>query len=614
MSAYPTSVRLATITNWAYGATVTLTLVSGATMFLASSAHSDERAAVEQRYTLDQATATLIDETNRLTGQARQFVITGDPSHIVVYRRELASLESIKARIARIGDAGATTDELEALREAIDWADSLQEEQQLAIAAWQKGDQATARQIMFGAEYEREVSRIESAIERFQYRLDQRVANDVADATQLSKAWRTVSEFAMAITGLLFVCVLYFILRRRILKPVVRLSDVVSRLAAQDFQVDLPEFDQVDEIGDMAQAIRVFQQNGLERQRLEKQRDEDMRIRELMSRMTQRMQSCETLSELGEVVARFVPEIASGSAGRLYLRDKSRNAMSEVAAWRNPVAAQTEFSPLACWALRRGMTHRFDAAQSDMPCEHLSEAPGILLPTICLPLTAQQDTIGLLYLEQERTEGSLQLEVSATYLEMLAENISLAIANLQLRRELSDQAMIDPLTGLSNRRKLANVLGRLGQQTGNSDLPVSCLILDIDHFKHFNDQFGHDAGDEVLRQVGSLLNKLTRGGDEMAFRYGGEEFVVLIPGLESSAAVERAETIRLQIKSLDLYHEGKALGTISASVGVASAPAEASLDRLVHTADGALLIAKEAGRDQVIVSGFRDRDLACSIS
>ncbi len=307
--------KLATITNWAYGVTVALTLASGSAMLLASDVHDRERDAVQQRHALDQSISILRDDVYKLTGHARNFVVNGDPSHLIVYRREVAALKEIESRIEHIGDAGASRDELNSLAEAIRWADTLHDEQEAAIAAYRQGDATTARQILFGAEYGRELDRVESAVERFQYRLDQRIANKVENATRMSRLWRRLSEAVLAITAILFLCVLYFILRRRILNPVIRLSDVVTRLAAQDYAVDLPHHDQVDEIGDMSQALRVFQENGLERQRLERERDEEIRIRDLMSRMTQRMQSCEDLAELGNVVSRFVPEICPAGAG-----------------------------------------------------------------------------------------------------------------------------------------------------------------------------------------------------------------------------------------------------------------------------------------------------------
>ncbi len=598
--------RLATITNWAYGATVALTLVSGMTMLRASAAQDRERASVEQRYRLDQATSQLGTDMLALTEQARGYVISGDPTHLDVYRREQKALGSIETRIAGLRDTGATSDELAALKEAIRWADGLHDEQGAALAARARGDLDSAREIMFGAEYEREVDRIEALIERFQYRLDQRTTNDVATATGVARLWKTISEVTLGTTGLLFLCVLYFIFKRRVLRPVVRLSDVVNRLAAQDYAVELPQYEQIDEIGDMTQAIRLFRENGMERLRLEEERNVDRTARDILSRMTQRMQGCATVLDLKEVVQCFMPEIAPRLAGRLYLLDPSRQSLVELCSWLSPAHSRESFSPIACWALRRGVPHRPNGEAIDVPCDHLALADGATIDSICLPLTAQRETLGLLYLEP-RSDASLNSRVLDTYLLMLSENIGLALANLHLRDTLRDMAMADPLTGLANRRQLETTLEAQLAQSERHGKPLSCLMLDVDHFKLFNDRYGHDSGDAVLREVGTILHALTRDHG-LAFRYGGEEFLLLLPDLGPEQAMARAEEIRSRIAALRVVHEGIELGAVTASIGLASTPAHCLPERLVQGADAALLRAKSLGRNRVEMAVARRRD------
>jgi diguanylate cyclase (GGDEF)-like protein len=600
--------RLATITNWAYGATVGLTVVSGITMLLASATQEQERAAVAQRYRLDQATSKLGVEIYALTDHARQYLNTGDPTYLILYRRDGEMLRTVKERIRHIGDAGATMDELATLKEAIHWADTLHDEQRAALAAQRRGDEARARQILFGAEYERELERAESLVEKFQYQLDQRIESQIATATQMAKLWRTVSEVVLGVTGLLFLCVLYFIFKQRVLRPVVRLSDVVGRLAAQDYAVEPPEIAQIDEIGDMAQAIRVFRENGLERQRLEEERNADVAMRDLLSRMTQRMQGCDTLPDLEEVIQRFVPHIAPGLAGSLYLLDEKRNAVFEACSWLSPKYSKSEFSPIACWALRRGLPHRPAGENLDVPCDHCHTEHGLLLDTLCLPLTAQRETLGLLYFEPQQEVD--RMGAPAVYLRMLAENIALALANLRLRDELRKLAMADPLTGLANRRQLEAALKGQLAEANRTKQPISCLMVDVDHFKRFNDSFGHDAGDAVLREVGAVLQISMRESGAV-FRYGGEEFVLLVAGLDVRQAAARAEEVRSRISELAISHGSEELGPVTASVGVASFPAHCHADRLVQTADAALYRAKALGRDRVeVASARKDRRAA----
>ena len=596
--------RLSTITNWAYGATVLLTLASGTTMLLASGAEEQERAAVAQRASFDQLTATLEEDVYRLTEQARGFAITRDPTHVVAYNRERAALRSVEDRITHLKDAGADESELAALRQALHWADTLTEDQERAIRAAQAGDDSTARTILFGDEYGRELDRVAAQVAKFQYMLDQRTDNAVRSATDSARQWRRMSEITLGITALLFLFVLYFVLKQRILRPVVRLSDVVTRLAAQDFAAEPPNFPQVDEIGDMAQAIRIFRENGLERQRLEQERDVDRTMRDLLSRMTQRLQGCDSTQDLVDVVRRFTPEIAPDFPGRLYIHDLRRNMMVEACAWLTPHQSRTEFLPSACWALRRGQTHKpVGREMVDIACEHLDD--GGPISTICIPLAAQGESIGLLYFEQPGAVASDALDRTEKYLEMLAENIGLALANLRLRDALREMAMADALTGLANRRRFDAALEQQVEEAERLTTPFSCLMIDIDHFKRFNDSYGHDAGDAVLRAVGAVLRESLRE-QGFAFRLGGEEFVLLMPGFAIDQAIERAEQVRERIRTLKVEHRGQELGPVTASFGLAVFPDHGSADTIMRTADAALLRAKTEGRDRVVIATVRD--------
>jgi diguanylate cyclase (GGDEF)-like protein len=595
--------RLATITNWAYGATVALSLASATTMLLASTAQERERAAVAERYALDSATSSADEDAQILSGLARQYAISGNPSDRIAYDREAAGLRSVEERTAHIRDAGAGADELRDLHEALRWADALQVQQRAGIAARSSGDRAQAVTILFAPEYERELDRVQAAVVRFQERIDQRTANALDTATATSRAWRALSETVLAATALLFLCVLYFVFRRRVLRPVVRLSDVVTRLAAQDYAAEPPNYEQIDEIGDMAQALRVFRDNGLARQRLEQERDADHALRDLLSRMTQRMQGCDSVADLERVIRRFVPEVAPQLAGRLYFLDRDRNAMVEACFWLDPRASAPDFAPAACWALRRGSEHRATGTVVDVPCGHVGGDAGI--ESLCLPLTAQGGVSGLLYFELR--EGQAASDIPDVHLKMLAENIGLALDNLRLRDALRDLAMADPLTMLANRRHLDIVLEGL---SATPDQPVSCIMIDIDHFKRFNDQHGHEAGDAVLRAVGETLRHSVRPGD-LAFRYGGEEFLVLI-NVDAPQAIARAEELRARVARLDLRAEHGPLGPISISAGVASTPRHCPPGELVRTADAALLAAKRAGRDRVLLSASGAPDEAMS--
>jgi diguanylate cyclase (GGDEF)-like protein len=169
-------------------------------------------------------------------------------------------------------------------------------------------------------------------------------------------------------------------------------------------------------------------------------------------------------------------------------------------------------------------------------------------------------------------------------------------------RETRELAITDPLTGLHNRRYLWELLGRELLKARRNRTPVAAILADIDHFKRFNDTWGHEAGDLVLKRVADVIREHVRGSD-IGCRYGGEELAVILPETTLEVAVERAERIRRGIAGLRLEHGGHRLDAISSSFGVAIFPRHAdNAEALLRAADEALYEAKKAGRDRVVVS------------
>ena len=177
--------------------------------------------------------------------------------------------------------------------------------------------------------------------------------------------------------------------------------------------------------------------------------------------------------------------------------------------------------------------------------------------------------------------------------------------------ELHAQATTDPLTRLSNRRQLGELLPRELMRARRGDGKVAsgklaALLIDLDFFKRINDTFGHEAGDLVLSEVGKLLRALIRASD-IACRYGGEEIALILPDTTLKVASERAESIRVKIGGLRFVHEGSSIGPVTASIGVAIFPDHASdAEGLLRAADAALYRAKHEGRNRVVVSSPAD--------
>jgi diguanylate cyclase (GGDEF)-like protein len=257
-----------------------------------------------------------------------------------------------------------------------------------------------------------------------------------------------------------------------------------------------------------------------------------------------------------------------------------------------------DFEPSSCWALRTGHPHLVLAGDSTAPCAH---AAGVKNTYLCVPILAQGETLGILHFQA--TDEAPQLEASElSFKTTFAAQVGLSIANIRLREALRTQSVRDALTGLYNRRYLEEVLEREVRRAARAAQSLGILMIDLDHFKSFNDTYGHEAGDAVLRETGLSLTKGIRAEDFVC-RFGGEEFVVILPTADLEASRARGERLRSKMRELTILYQGKSLGIVTISVGVAAFPEHGTSPKeLMASADAALYEAKRGGRDQVVVA------------
>jgi len=334
------------------------------------------------------------------------------------------------------------------------------------------------------------------------------------------------------------------------------------------------------------------------------------------------LQACLTIEEAYKVIAQMLQPLFSNMSGGIFITSASRKLVEAVAVWEeesektsleevrkinysvnykqislsDSFPSQQLFSPHECWSLRRGRLHFIKGKNSGLICKHIHTRPA---ESLCVPMMAQGEALGILYLSAKQpaqiTEAKQILAVT------VAEHIALALANLRLRETLQHQSIRDPLTGLYNRRYLEESLERELHRANKVNQSLAVMMLDVDYFKKFNDTFGHDAGDAVLRELGIFLQKDTRVSD-IACRYGGEEFTLIMPVASILDVQERAESLRRGVKCLNLQHQGQHLGVITLSIGVAVYPEHGITgEELIQAADTALYAAKKGGRDRVSI-------------
>ena len=383
--------------------------------------------------------------------------------------------------------------------------------------------------------------------------------------------------------------VLYFLMYRPMKEYVEQKELAIRALEQANIQLEERVEKRTHELADASREVRESLET----------LEETHRERSLLSELIELLQASRTSVEAEDMLRRFGEKLFPALGGAIYLYRSSRNVLERAACWNgDPVSPET-FAPEDCWALRRGRQHLAEIDQKNPRCRHFRQL-GASATSLCVPMMAQGETTGVLILHRESTTAILE---RARRLALTAvEQIALALANLQLHDKLRDQAIRDPLTAMFNRRYFEETAERELRRAAQGLVGAGVIMIDIDHFKRLNDTRGHEAGDVTLRRIGLLLQNKIRVED-IACRYGGEEFVLLLPGASLDTVVSRANQIREIMKDMDLRFRGEVLGPVTVSCGVAMFPDHGqTCTELIEAADRALYVAKQTGRDKVVVS------------
>ena len=330
--------------------------------------------------------------------------------------------------------------------------------------------------------------------------------------------------------------------------------------------------------------------------------EREVMVRELsqLGRYGNLLHGCTDLAEILQISQQLLAQLLPGSAGTIYPLIDGEGLAEATHLWGIHIGStKMQAHHRDCWAVQRKRVHLSHSDAPGSACAHIELPEGLdVLSSACIPLTAQGESLGWLYLSTSGHGSFPKLAVAIA----AAEQLSLALANLKLRQHLRDLSVRDPLTSLFNRRYLTESLGREMARCKRRKLSLAVLMLDLDHFKIFNDTLGHQAGDTLLIAFARLLQSSVRNED-IACRLGGEEFILIMPEMDREVAIMRATELLQATRELSVMHEGQILPQITVSIGIAVFPEHSSdPDHLIRSSDTALYQAKHEGRDRYAIA------------
>jgi diguanylate cyclase (GGDEF)-like protein len=352
-----------------------------------------------------------------------------------------------------------------------------------------------------------------------------------------------------------------------------------------------------------------LQQEITERKRIEQVLWQYNRDLALFHDFNKLLQACRAEEDTYPIMANLCDRLFPSDSGYIALLDETHTLMLEVASWgKYPSASRQSFALTECHELRHGEVYVVDSNDCEEGCARLKTLVSEGQRALCVPISTATESLGVFALFANHREDdpgdptqNRKHGLQRTLVLRLVEQYALILINLRLRERLRMESIRDALTGLYNRRYLEEVLQQVASHARRHGVSLGLIMLDIDHFKALNDLYGHEAGDVVLHALGMLLQDSFRGED-IACRYGGEEFLLILSEVTLATARRRAEELLDKIRTLQIPYQGR-IFQITVSIGVAALPEHGSyVHHVVSAADMALYQAKDAGRNQIAVA------------
>ncbi len=327
----------------------------------------------------------------------------------------------------------------------------------------------------------------------------------------------------------------------------------------------------------------------------------------LINQLNTDLQSCQSLNETYPIIVRYGEQLFPDWMGCLYVFNANKTGLVSMASWGDKTDSSMDVIALEeCWALRQEKVHSGIDTANRLRCHHTVEH---VASYTCTPVLAQGEILGMLYLEYCGDRPFPSAEMRHRYfdscqklMKITADNLAMPLMGLQLREALKHQSIRDPLTSLFNRCYMEASLEREIIRCERAGEGVGVVLVEIDHFKQFNDNYSHDAGDTVLVEFAKFMTSYFRQSD-IVCRYSEEVFIVIMPSAPQHLVVERATQLCYRLHDLQIDYDHKKLPRITASFGVSylAAADQQRTANVIKLADAALYAAKQAGRDQVVL-------------
>jgi diguanylate cyclase (GGDEF)-like protein/PAS domain S-box-containing protein len=319
----------------------------------------------------------------------------------------------------------------------------------------------------------------------------------------------------------------------------------------------------------------------------------------LLSEMLSALQFCAEVNDAFRIIKQFLVQLFSGQSGILFEVQENTESLVPRVSWGIDPNKNISFT-LADFSVppEVGRSSTFEISHTSHGI-HLGDLTTSRF--LCQPYLIDGVISGCLYIQASGEKIDSQDDV-LRLAQAASEQIGLALANIRLRINLRQQAIHDALTGLYNRHYLEEALSRELYRQERNGQPLSIIMMDLDHLKKINDFYGHAAGDAVLRELGKLIRRSIRVSD-MPCRYGGDEFVLVMPETSIETALHRAQVISSHFRHLNIPYGTQTLGDFSISAGIACTSIHGhTAQDLMNAADHALYKAKQAGRDRIILA------------